>query len=37
MFWFDGYKCKHANDGTVDKIKAAEFAGLPPPLLSRYY
>ena len=23
-FWFDGYKCKHANDGTVDKIKAAE-------------
>ena len=25
-FWFDGYKCKHANDGIADKLKAAELS-----------
>lgn len=24
-FWFDGYNCKHANDGTSDKMKDAEY------------
>lgn len=24
-FWFDGYNCKHANDGDADKIKATEY------------
>lgn len=24
-FWFDGYNCKHANNGELNKIKASEY------------